>query len=258
MQAHFPCGRLSTLAPWHSPRLLARVLKEGVQFWYNDTSTVWLRKRSRKRSSGRPLKFTLLHVSICSKLVRNFSNTLGFVSSCRYASLLNCDIFIQPGTPSKCQMYNNNENWSYFVSDILNILQREIIENNFPFSPEFGRPFFVLGASQDAWTPFWLKACHNPGSELNCKLNPQSEPKYLINPQSAVLVRSANPCKIFAISEQFFLWNPMIRKPIHPPPPHHVTGQSETYKTICLFTPSGICTHCSHGSWCHWCCVLLI
>ena len=21
------------------------------------------------------------------------------------------------------------------------------------------RPFFVLGASQDAWTPFWLKAC---------------------------------------------------------------------------------------------------
>ena len=60
-------------------------LKEGVQFWYNDTSTV---KRgggggSRKRSSGKPLKFTLLHVSICSKLVRNFSNTLGFVSLCR-------------------------------------------------------------------------------------------------------------------------------------------------------------------------------
>ena len=92
------------------PRLLARVLKEGVQFWYNDTSTVSLRKRSRKRSSGKPLKFTLFHVSICSKLVRNFSNTLGFVSLCRYASLLNCDIFIQPGTPSKCQMYNNNEN----------------------------------------------------------------------------------------------------------------------------------------------------
>jgi hypothetical protein len=35
---------------------------------------------------------------------------------------------------------------------------REIIENNFPFPPEFGRPFFVLGASQDAWMPFWLKA----------------------------------------------------------------------------------------------------
>ena len=34
---------------------------------------------ARKRSSGKPLKFVLLHVSICSKLVRNFSNTLGFV-----------------------------------------------------------------------------------------------------------------------------------------------------------------------------------
>jgi hypothetical protein len=84
-------------------RLLARVLKEGVQFWNNETSTV---KRGggggeRKRSSGKPLKFMLLHVSICSKLVRNFSNTLGFVSLCHYASLLNNDIFIQPG---------NNEN----------------------------------------------------------------------------------------------------------------------------------------------------
>ena len=75
----------------HRCRLLARVLKEGVQFWYNDTSTV---KRgegmeegmeegmgrgggsSRKRSSGKPLKFTLLHVSICSKLIRNFSKHL--------------------------------------------------------------------------------------------------------------------------------------------------------------------------------------
>jgi hypothetical protein len=35
----------------------------------------------RKRSSGKPLKFTLLHISICSKFVRNFSNTLGFVST---------------------------------------------------------------------------------------------------------------------------------------------------------------------------------
>jgi hypothetical protein len=40
----------------------------------------------------------LLHVSICSNLVRQFSNTLGFVSLCRYASLLNYDIFIQLGT----------------------------------------------------------------------------------------------------------------------------------------------------------------
>ena len=61
-------------------RLLARVLKEGVQFWYNDTSTVkGGGGGARKRSSGKPLKFVLLHVSICSKLVRNFSNTLGFV-----------------------------------------------------------------------------------------------------------------------------------------------------------------------------------
>ena len=66
-------------------RLLARVLKEGVQFWYNDTSTVmgggggggggW-GECSKKRSSGKPLNFKLLHVSICSKLVRNFSKHL--------------------------------------------------------------------------------------------------------------------------------------------------------------------------------------
>ena len=53
---------------------------------------------SRKCSSGKPLKLMLLHVSICSKLVRNFSNTLGFASLCLYASLLNYDIFIQPST----------------------------------------------------------------------------------------------------------------------------------------------------------------
>jgi hypothetical protein len=71
-------------------RLLARILKEGVQFWYNDTSTVKGEGGggSRKRSSGKPLKLTLLDISFCSKLVRNFSNTLGFVSLCRYASLL--------------------------------------------------------------------------------------------------------------------------------------------------------------------------
>ena len=43
--------------------LLARVLKEGVQFWYKDTSTVRGGGGcSRKRSSGKPLKFTLLHL----------------------------------------------------------------------------------------------------------------------------------------------------------------------------------------------------
>ena len=100
------CGYKVCLFPANLvAKLLARVLKDGVQFWYNDTSTVkgggggggegW-----RKRSSGKSLKFTLLHISICSKLVRNFSNTHGFVSLCRYASLLHYDIFIQPGTPS--------------------------------------------------------------------------------------------------------------------------------------------------------------
>jgi hypothetical protein len=119
---------------------------------------------SRKRSSGKPLKFTLLHFSICSKLVRNFSNTFGFVILCRYASLLNYDIFIQPGTPSnwsKCQMYNNNENWSYFVLDILIYLEK-LLKIISLFPQNLGvqrRPFFVLGASQDAWTPFWLNAC---------------------------------------------------------------------------------------------------
>jgi hypothetical protein len=82
----------------------------------------------------------------------------------RDASLLNYDIFIQPGTPSnwsKCQMYNNNENWSYFVSDILIYLGKQLkIISLFPQNLGVQRrPFFVLGASQDAWTPFWLKAC---------------------------------------------------------------------------------------------------
>jgi hypothetical protein len=52
--------------------------------------------------------------------------------------LINYDIFIQPGTPSK-KTSNNNENWSYFVSDIV-IYFREIVENNFPSPPELGRP----------------------------------------------------------------------------------------------------------------------
>jgi hypothetical protein len=57
-------------------RLLARVLKEGVQFWYNDPSTVKRGGGSRNHSSGKRLMFTLLHVSICSKFVRNFQTHL--------------------------------------------------------------------------------------------------------------------------------------------------------------------------------------
>jgi hypothetical protein len=83
------------------------------------------------------------------------SNTLGFVSLCRYTSLLNYDIFIQPGTPSNwsnCQMHNNNENWNYFVSDILIYLGKSLkIISLFPQNLGVQRhPFFVLGASQDA------------------------------------------------------------------------------------------------------------
>jgi hypothetical protein len=119
----------------------------------------------RKRFSGKPSKFTLLHISICSKLVRNFSNTLGFVSTefVPLCFLLNYDIFIQPGTPSnwsKCQMYNNNENWSYFVSDILIYIGKSLkIISLFPQNLGIQRrPFFVLWASQDAWTPLLAKS----------------------------------------------------------------------------------------------------
>ena len=57
-------------------------------------------------------------------------------------------------------MYNNNENWSYFVSDILNLGKSLKIISLFPQNLGVQRrPFFVLWASQDAWTPFWLKAC---------------------------------------------------------------------------------------------------
>jgi hypothetical protein len=70
---------------------------------------------------------------------------------------------------------------------------------------------------------------HNPGSELNCKLNAQSEPKYYINPQSNVLIkliRSANPCKIFARSKIRTIFSvksddPKTYSP-PPPPPLHI------------------------------------
>ena len=59
-------------------------------------------------------------------------------------------------------MYNNNEKWSYFVSDILIYLGKSLkIISLFPQNLSVQRrPFFVLalGPSQDAWTPFWLKA----------------------------------------------------------------------------------------------------
>ena len=74
------------------------VLKEGVQFWYNDTSTVKGRGGGGVEKTFLWKTFelnTLFHVSICSKLVRNFSTILGFVSLCRYASLLNYRAFFK-------------------------------------------------------------------------------------------------------------------------------------------------------------------
>ena len=62
-----------------------------------------------------------------------------------------------------------------FCFRYINIL-REIIENNFPFSREFGRPFFVLWASQDAWTPFWLKAWLDLYEERLYRKNQQNYP----------------------------------------------------------------------------------
>jgi hypothetical protein len=112
-------------------RLLARVLKEGVQFWYNYTSTVHGRG-FEKTFLGKPLKFTLLHA--CQYLFQArskfFKHTwlYEFLPLC-FFTYLNYDIFIQTGTPSnwsKCQMYSNNENWSYFVSDILIYLGKSL------------------------------------------------------------------------------------------------------------------------------------
>jgi hypothetical protein len=81
-------------------RLLARVLKEGVQFWYNDTSAV-----KGEGGGGGGFEKTFLwktfevYVTSCQYLFQARSK-FDFVSLCRYASVLNYDIFIQPGTPS--------------------------------------------------------------------------------------------------------------------------------------------------------------
>jgi hypothetical protein len=162
-------------AEWLAYRLLARILKEGVQFWYNNTSTV----RGGGVRENVPLENLwslryFISVSVPS-FVQNFSNTLGFVSTefVPLCFLLNYDIFIQPGTQSnwsKCQMYNNNENWSYFVSDILG-KSLKIISLS-PQNLGVQRcPFFVIWASQDAWMPFWLKACWHIWWLVKCRIN---------------------------------------------------------------------------------------
>ena len=95
--------------------LLARVLKEGVQFWYNDTSTV---RRggglgSRKRSSGKSLKFTryFMSVSVPSSFeIMTFSFSQ-----------------VHQSNWSKCQMYNN-KNWELklFRFRYINILRNQL------------------------------------------------------------------------------------------------------------------------------------
>jgi hypothetical protein len=74
-------------------RLLARVLKEGVQFWYNDTSSSTVKGGGGVRENVPLEKRYFMSISVPN----SFSNTLGFVSLCRYVFFLNYDIFIQPG-----------------------------------------------------------------------------------------------------------------------------------------------------------------
>jgi hypothetical protein len=100
-------------------RLLARVLKEGVQFRYNDTSTV--------RGVKKMFLWQTFEVYVntsCQYLFQARSKFFKHTWLCEFVLLcfFTYDIFIQPGTPSNwsnCLMYNDNENWSYFVSEKL-------------------------------------------------------------------------------------------------------------------------------------------
>ena len=62
------------------------------------------------------------------------------------------------------------------------------------------------------------------GSELNFKQSPQPEPKYKRNTQSAGLIKSVNPCKVFARSKIRTIFfgefdDPKTYSPSPPPPP---------------------------------------
>jgi hypothetical protein len=149
---------------WNECRLLARIVKEGVQFWYNDTFTV----RGGWGGVGEnvPLENLwslryFMSVSVPSSFEIFQTRLALWICAAMLLYLINYDIFIQPGTPSKkMSNYNNNENWIYFVSDIV-IYFGKLLKIISRFPQNLGvqrRPFFVLGASWDAWTPFWLKA----------------------------------------------------------------------------------------------------
>ena len=64
----------------------------------------------------------------------------------------------------------------------------------------------------------------HPGSELIFKQSPQPEPKYKTNTQSAGLIKSVNPCKIFARSKIRTIFfgesdDPKTYATFSPPPP---------------------------------------
>ena len=97
-----------------------------------------------------------MHISICSAHTkahsRFFKHPLALWVLCRYAFLPRH--FHSSSTPtnwSKCQMYNNIENWIYFVSAILIYLGKSSSMISL-FPKNFGRPnvsIFRCRASQD-------------------------------------------------------------------------------------------------------------
>jgi hypothetical protein len=80
-------------------RLLARVLKEGVQFWYNDTSTVKRGGGVEKTFLWKTFKVYVKFMSVSVDSLFEIFQTHLALRVCA-AMLLNYDIFIQPGTPS--------------------------------------------------------------------------------------------------------------------------------------------------------------
>jgi hypothetical protein len=151
-------------------------VKEGVQFWYNDTFTV----RGGWGGVGEnvPLENLwslryFMSVSVPSSFEIFQTRLALWICAAMLLYLINYDIFIQPGTPSKkMSNYNNNENWSYFVSDIV-IYFGKLLKIISRFPQNLGvqrRPFFVLGASQDARTPFWLKAWMSATQWSECSI----------------------------------------------------------------------------------------
>ena len=89
----------SYIRQWGRCRLLARILIESVQFWY-DTSSV----RGGEGGGGGvrenvPLETFEVYVTSYQYLFQTHL-ALRVLNLCHYASLLNNDIFIQPGTPS--------------------------------------------------------------------------------------------------------------------------------------------------------------